>query len=274
MANASLPSARRRISRIVRSAQSFVSLEGISYQQANKIAASAITLNGANWSPHTGFGLDVGAAAAYRTGGIVRLEDITYAAGNTLPSVAGIFTNTSNWSQFGAFGSAAPGWFEDTGGFIHLEGGLQRTSASGPNALLLGTLPIVARPTRTVYTIVHTYSGTYADLAITPAGQILVIPPRPPAVADVSFVSLEGITFDASSPKQFELAVSGSESSQRRSQPRCASHGHWPCSSRQCTDSGSRRSESCVWASTRPASRTSPGTSRSTGGCWTPADTR
>ena len=261
---------------------SFVSLEGISYQPANKIAASAITLNGANWSPHTGFGSDVGAPAAYRTGGVVRLEGaakqisplgananflgtvpgndrpgngtvytiastndgtyadvaintggqiflidprppalkdyafvslegITYAAGNTLPSVAGIFTNAANWSQFGAFGSAAPGWFEDTGGFIHLEGGLQQTSPSGPNALLLGTLPVVARPTRTVYTIVHTFSGTYADLAITPSGQLLVIPPRPPAVTDVSFVSLEGISYDAAAPKHFALDVRGTE---------------------------------------------------------------
>ncbi len=261
---------------------SFVSLEGISFEPANMIPASAITLNGTNWSPRTGFGSDVGAPAAHRTGGVVRLEGaakqispiggganflgtvpgndrpgngtvytiaatndgtyadvaintsgqiflieprrpalkdytfislegITYAAGNTLPSVAGIFTNTGNWSQFGAFGSAAPGWFEDTGGFIHLEGGLQRTSTSGPNALLLGTLPIVARPTRTVYTIVHTFSGTYADLAITPAGQLLVIPPRPPAVTDISFVSLEGITFDAASPKHFQLGVRSSE---------------------------------------------------------------
>jgi hypothetical protein len=261
---------------------SFVSLEGISYQPANKIPASAVTLNGANWSPHTGFGSDVGAPAAYRTGGVVRLEGaakqispiggganfvgtvpgndrpgngtvytiaatndgtyadvaintsgqiflidprrpalkdylfvslegITYAAGDTLPSVAGIFTNTANWSPVGAFGSADPGWFEDTGGFIHLEGGLQQTSSSGPNALLVGILPIVARPTRTVYTIVHTFSGTYADLAITPGGQIFVIPPRPPAVTDLSFLSLEGITFDAPSPKHFALGVRGSE---------------------------------------------------------------
>jgi hypothetical protein len=259
---------------------SFVSLEGISYQPANKIPVSAITLNGTNWSSHTGFGSNVGAAAAYRTGGVVRLEGaakqifpigpganllgtvpgndrpgngtvytiaatndgtyadvaintsgqiflidprrpalkdysfvslegITYAAGNTLPSVAGIFTNTANWSQFGAFGSAAPGWFEDTGGVIHLEGGLERTSASGPDALLLGTLPVVARPTRTVYTITHTFSGTYADLAITPSGQILVIPPRAPAVTDLTFVSLEGISYDAPSPRHFALEVHG-----------------------------------------------------------------
>lgn len=261
---------------------SFVSLEGISYQPANTIPASAIALNGANWSFHTGFGSDVGAPAAYRTGGVVRLEGaakqisplgpnanflgtvpaidrpgngtvytiastndgtyadvaintsgqiflidprppalkdysfvslegITYAGGDTLPSVAGIFTNTANWSDPGTFGQAAPGWFEDDGGVIHLEGGLQRISSNGPNALLLGTLPVVARPTRTVYTIEHTFSGTYADLAINPQGQIFVIPPRPPAVTDLSFVSLEGINYTASFPKHFGLSVRGSE---------------------------------------------------------------
>jgi hypothetical protein len=42
---------------------------------------------------------------------------------------------------------------------------------------------------------VHTFNGTYADLAIAPNGQINVISPRPPAVQDYSFVSLEGITY-------------------------------------------------------------------------------
>jgi len=261
---------------------SFLSLEGISYQPANTIPASAIALNGTNWSSHTGFGSDVGIPAAYRTGGVVHLEGaakqifpvgsganflgtvpaidrpgngtvytvaatndgtyadvaidtsgqiflidprppalkdytfvslegITYAGGDTLPSVAGIFTNTANWSDPGTFGQAAPGWFEDDGGVIHLEGGLQRSSSIGPNALLLGTLPVVARPTRTVYTIEHTFSGTYANLAINPQGQIFVIPPRPPAVTDLSFVSLEGITYTASFPKHFGLTVSGTE---------------------------------------------------------------
>jgi hypothetical protein len=42
---------------------------------------------------------------------------------------------------------------------------------------------------------VHTFNGTYADLAIQPNGQISVISPRQPAVQDYSFVSLEGITY-------------------------------------------------------------------------------
>jgi hypothetical protein len=46
-----------------------------------------------------------------------------------------------------------------------------------------------------VYTIVHTFNGTYADIAINPNGQIILINPRPPAVKDYSFVSLEAITY-------------------------------------------------------------------------------
>jgi hypothetical protein len=42
---------------------------------------------------------------------------------------------------------------------------------------------------------VHTFNGTYADVAITPSGQIELIDPRTPAVKDYSFVSLECITY-------------------------------------------------------------------------------
>lgn len=72
---------------------------------------------------------------------------------------------------------------------------MAQTSSSGVSANLVATLPVVARPTRTVYTIVHTFFGTYADLAIEPNGQIFVIAPRPPAVEDLRFLSLEGITY-------------------------------------------------------------------------------
>jgi len=61
------------------------------------------------------------------------------------------------------------------------------------------------------YTIEHAFSGTYADLAINSQGQIFVIPPRPPAVTDLSFVSLDGINYTASFPKHFGLSVRGSE---------------------------------------------------------------
>jgi len=72
---------------------------------------------------------------------------------------------------------------------------VKQTSASGPDANLIGTLPPAACPNRIVYTIVHTFNGTYADLAINPNGQIILINPRPPAVKDYTFVSLESITY-------------------------------------------------------------------------------
>ncbi len=46
-----------------------------------------------------------------------------------------------------------------------------------------------------MYEIVHTNSGTYADVVTNTAGQIYVIDPRSPAVADLSLVSLEGISY-------------------------------------------------------------------------------
>lgn len=140
----------------------------------------------------------------------VSLEGISYARVNVIP--ASMFPNTTNWSPFAGFGSASPGWYEDTAGIIHLEGALKQISSSGPNAALVATLPAVARPTiRTLYTIVHTFSGTYADVAIEPGGQIVVIAPRVPAATDLSFLSLEGITFAAPSPKFFGLVVRSTE---------------------------------------------------------------
>ena len=46
-----------------------------------------------------------------------------------------------------------------------------------------------------MFTIAHTFNGTYADLSIGSNGQIGLINPRPPAVQDYLFVSLEGITY-------------------------------------------------------------------------------
>jgi len=78
---------------------------------------------------------------------------------------------------------------------IHLQGAATQTNSSGPGANLLGTLPPAARPLANVFTIVHTASGTYADLVVLTNGQIGLLDPRPPAVKDYSFVSLEGITY-------------------------------------------------------------------------------
>ena len=95
---------------------------------------------------------------------------------------------------------------------MHLQGAAKQISTGGPNPSLIATLPVAARPTRNVFTIVHTFAGTYADLAITPSGQILVIAPRSPAVEDLSFLSLEGITYQAPGPKSFGLRVDRLES--------------------------------------------------------------
>ena len=107
--------------------------------------------------------------------------------------------NTLNWSASAGFGSAAPGWYKEVGlvdpDVVHLQGAVKQTSATGPDANLIGTLPPAASPNRVVYSIVHTFNGTYADIAINPNGQIGLINPRPPAVRDYSFVSLEGITY-------------------------------------------------------------------------------
>jgi len=72
---------------------------------------------------------------------------------------------------------------------------VHQTSAAGTGANTIGTLPAAARPSSTVYTIVHTFNGTYADLAIEPNGTLALINPRPPMVTDYTFVSLESISY-------------------------------------------------------------------------------
>jgi hypothetical protein len=124
----------------------------------------------------------------------VSLEGITYG-----PGLGGVINpipvNATKWSASAGFGSTAPGWYKDAFGIVHLVGAAKQTTAVGSGQNLFGTLPAAARPNRVVYTIVHTFNGTYADIAINPNGQIVLIDPRPPAVKDYSFVSLEGITY-------------------------------------------------------------------------------
>ena len=121
----------------------------------------------------------------------VSLECITY-GNNFLNPVT---PNSTNWSFSPGFGAIAPAWYKDAAGIVHLVGAAKQINAGGTTPNLLGTLPAAASPKRTVYTIVHTFNGTYADLAISPNGQITLINPRPPAVKDFSFVSLESLTF-------------------------------------------------------------------------------
>ena len=83
----------------------------------------------------------------------------------------------------------------DGSGIVHLQGAARQFSASGATANNLGRLPSAARPASNVFVIVHTFAGTYADLAVQKNGIIALIDPRPPAVKEYTFVSLEGITF-------------------------------------------------------------------------------
>jgi hypothetical protein len=126
-------------------------------------------------------------------------------------STAPIFLNLTNWSPSAGFGSGAPRWYKEVGfvdpDVVHLQGAAKQTSGTGSDANLLGTLPAAASPDRIVYSIVHTFNGTYADIAVQPNGQIFLIDPRPPAVKDYSFVSLEGITYEQFLPVPNPVAV-------------------------------------------------------------------
>ena len=123
----------------------------------------------------------------------VSLEGITYE--QFLPVANPVPVNAPDWSGSAGFGSAAPAWYQDGNGFVHLQGAAKQVATSGSNPNLLGTLPPAARPLHDVFTIVHTFNGTYADLSIGTDGSISVIGPRPPAVEDLQFVSLEGISY-------------------------------------------------------------------------------
>jgi hypothetical protein len=124
------------------------------------------------------------------TGGSENLASGTLsAASNTVRQ--GIQLNFSNWSDNAGFGSGGPEWYTDGSGVVHLEGAVSQFS-SGGNANLIGTLPPAARPSRTVYTIVHTLAGTYADLSIGSDGSINLLPS---SNTNPAFVSLEGISY-------------------------------------------------------------------------------
>jgi hypothetical protein len=118
----------------------------------------------------------------------------------SLSTLHPIAVNTANWSGSAGFGSRPPAWYKDKSGVIHLQGAVSQTSASGTGALTIGTLPPAARPAKQVFTIVHTFNGTYAQVVISTAGDIFIGQPDAPAVQDYSFVSLEGITYSPSKP--------------------------------------------------------------------------
>jgi phosphatidylethanolamine-binding protein (PEBP) family uncharacterized protein len=122
----------------------------------------------------------------------ISLESITYRPSGKVSPVP---LNTLNWFGDAGFGSRAPAWYTDKYGIVHLQGAVTQISNSGNSANVIGTLPPAARPTHNVYTIVHTFDGTYADLEIASNGKLILINPRPPAVTDYAFVSLESISY-------------------------------------------------------------------------------
>ena len=150
----------------------------------------------------------------------VSLEGITY---RTDPGDVGLFGNlpvnlSNNWANHPdgksgpqPAGSNVVSSYEDTAGIVHLHGGLVQTAPGDQGCCdLVGFIDDPAeRPSWNVFEIVHTNFGTYADVLIGTDGSIQVIAPRPPAVTDYAFLSLEGITFAAASPKFFGLAVHG-----------------------------------------------------------------
>lgn len=124
---------------------------------------------------------------------LLSLEGITYKL--TSFRTKAIAINGLNWSGHAGFGSRGPSWYIDRSGIVHLQGAVKAISNGGPFAGLIGTLPRAARPSMFIYTITHTFGGTYSDLEITPDGRILRLGAHVPAADDNSFLSLESITY-------------------------------------------------------------------------------
>jgi hypothetical protein len=105
--------------------------------------------------------------------------------------------HTPDWTGSAGWGSRFPGWTIDNQGVIHLQGAFRQVSMSAPNPNLLGWTgwpgnQNAGAPDRNVYTVVHTGSGTYADLVIKPSGEIWLMPSPN---TNPAFVSLEGISY-------------------------------------------------------------------------------
>ncbi|MGO9973873.1 MAG: hypothetical protein ACLP01_13920 [Solirubrobacteraceae bacterium] len=130
-------------------------------------------------------------------------------AGSAAAAANPITVNTANWTGSAGFASAAPGWYKDSFGLVHLEGAAKQTSASGGlSAITLGTLPKAARPARDLYFMAHTFDGTYAVIQIDTDGTILV--DRPAAPVGVHATEQQGATVTAmlSRPRALALLVS------------------------------------------------------------------
>lgn len=137
------------------------------------------------------------AAAAIATLGVAGPAYAAPASGGGVPVTP--ITLNSDWSGSAGWGSSSPGFYVDTSlvdpAVVHLQGAVRQVSTAGPNPNVIGVLPPDARPDRSVYELVHTFNGTYADVVITPAGQIDLIYARAPLFTTSGLVSLDGISY-------------------------------------------------------------------------------
>jgi hypothetical protein len=117
------------------------------------------------------------------------------AATHLLTTGTPIAMNTANWSPNAGYGSQPPAWTLDIFGIVHLQGAAAQISAAGPFPELIGTLPPAEAPTTAVFATANTFNATSAGVEIDPSGEIIAIPPTPPAPIDFRFFSLDGISF-------------------------------------------------------------------------------
>jgi hypothetical protein len=129
--------------------------------------------------------------AAITVAAIVSVATISVAQhASASPSTQAITLNTGgNWEEGFDYTNTAAAVYLDSQGVVHLEGAVDQLGSSGSD--LIGWLP-ADFPNRTVYTVVHTFDGTYADLDIRPNGQIWLYRT---SNANTAFVSLEGISW-------------------------------------------------------------------------------
>jgi hypothetical protein len=193
----------------------FVHLEGAAKQTSTSLDANLLGTLPSSAAPphnvytiaHTSFGTY--ADVVIQTNGEIRmigarppavqdysfvsLEGISY---DTKPWLGARLGESTQWSDAG-FDTATPGSRQDSAGFVHLEGAVTQLGCCSEDPNLVGWLsPELPRPSHNVFTIADTNFGTYVDVSILTDGSIHVTgSARPPAVTDLSFLSLEGITY-------------------------------------------------------------------------------
>jgi hypothetical protein len=93
-----------------------------------------------------------------------------------------------NWGYAG-INTSHPSYYKDALGFVHLRGGLSRSSGTDQIAIVL---PGGFRPGAEKYFAVYTSSGTMGSITVYPNGNVLVA-----GAFSGSFTSLEGVTYRA-----------------------------------------------------------------------------